>query len=274
MTIGNQLKKARQKKQVALDEVYQKTRIHSNVLNALEEDRFKQILNPTYARSFLKEYATYLGLDVKSILSEYDKLFPQERPKIAESAPKKRSVFGEVDLTKIAKYAGVIAVSILAIIILISLIRGVARGINNISRQRALQTKQLKLVKAQEPVKVAPAKSLPAKERIQKAPQKSGPKPISRPSEKIAIGAKERLRLTVTATDDVWIQLKVDGKMIFQNVLKKGTSEQWEADSSFTIWTGNAGAMQFSLNGNDLGAPGKGVKKGIVVTREGIKKKG
>ena len=68
MTIGNQLKKARQQKEVTLEEVYQRTRIHPNVLAALEEDNFDKILNPTYIQSFLKEYATYLGLNPKKLL--------------------------------------------------------------------------------------------------------------------------------------------------------------------------------------------------------------
>lgn len=273
MTIGNQLKKARQKKQVTLNEVYHQTRIHPNVLSALEEDRFDKILNPAYIRSFLKGYTTYLGLDAKRILAEYDRLHPGEKLEITElPSTKKRFSLPEFDLAKIRKPVNIIAASTLAIIILIFLVRGTAKVINNISQKRALRAKQIDLTKTTKPIKTIETKKRIGKKEVQKAPQKIVSKPISRPSGKVSIPAGEKLRLTITATDDVWIQLKVDGKIIFQNVLKKGSSEQWMADNDFTIWTGRAQAMQLNLNGNDLGTPGEGVKKDIIVTREGIRK--
>ena len=59
---------------------------------------------------------------------------------------------------------------------------------------------------------------------------------------------------------------------VFQNVLKKGSAETWQAENSFEIWAGRAEAMYLNLNGIDLGVLGSGVEKGIVVTREGIKR--
>lgn len=270
MTIGNQLKKARQKKQVTLNEVYQQTRIHPNVLSALEEDRFDKILNPAYIRSFLKEYAIYLGLDIKLILAEYDKLYPPEKAEVARPSIEEKPSFSEIDLTKIAKFVSITAASIIGIIILIFLSRGALRVISNISQQRAIRAKQLSLARAAKPAEITTTKI--AKEKFQKTPQESITRPLPPPPGKVPIPAGEKLKLTIAATDDVWIQLKVDGKIIFQNVLKKGSSEQWEANNNFTIWTGKASAMQLNLNGNDLGIPGKGVKKNIVITREGIKK--
>ena len=90
--------------------------------------------------------------------------------------------------------------------------------------------------------------------------------------EGVSIPATEKLKLSITVTDDVWIQLKADGKIISQSVLKKGSSVTWEADDDFVIWTGNAAAMQIDLNGNDLGSPGRGVMKDVIITREGIEK--
>lgn len=273
MTIGNQLKKARQDKQVTLSEVYQQTRIHPNVLNALEEDRFDKILNPAYIRSFLKQYATYLSLDAKKILSEYDKLHPAEKlEKTKSPPPEKKLPLPDIDLAKIAKSISIIAASIIAIIILVFLVRSTAKVINNISQKRVLRARQIDLAEKAKPIKITAAEKGTAKKKVQEAPQKDISKPVSRPPGKAPIPAGEKLRLAITATDDVWIQLRVDGKIIFDSVLKKGSIEQWEANDNFKIWTGKAEAMQLNLNGNDLGTPGAGVKKDIIVTREGIKR--
>lgn len=274
MTIGNQLKKARQKKQVTLNEAYQQTRIHPSVLTALEEDRFEQILSPTYNRSFLKEYAAYLGLDLKQILAEYDKLYPPEKVEVTHPSAEEKDFFPGIDLTKTAKSAGIAAAAIIGIIILIFLARGALRAISNISPQRAVRARQLSLAKTARSAEIAKTKV--SKEKPRKVTPESVTKsvapPPAKPPARVSPPVGEKLKLTITATDDVWIQLKVDGKIIFQNMLKKGSSEQWEANNDFTIWTGKAGAMQLNLNGNDLGTPGKGVIKNIVITREGIKK--
>lgn len=275
MTIGNQLKKARQKKQVTLNETYQQTKIHPNVLSALEEDRFEQILSPAYNRSFLKEYAAYLGLDLKQILAEYDKLYPPEKVEVTAPSAKEKDFFSGINLTKTAKSAGIAAAAIIGIIILIFLARGALKAISNISPQRAVRARQLSLAKTARSAEIAKtklSKEKPRKVTPESVTKSVAPPPAKPPASRVSPPVGEKLKLTITATDDVWIQLKVDGKIIFQNVLKKGSFEQWEANNYFTLWTGKAGAMQLNLNGNDLGTLGKGVKRDIIITREGIKK--
>ena len=78
------------------------------------------------------------------------------------------------------------------------------------------------------------------------------------------------MKLTIRTKADVWMQVKSDGTVIFQNVLPKGSQESWTAKEELELWTGNAGAMELILNGTPLGNPGIGVKKGIKVTRMGL----
>jgi hypothetical protein len=72
--------------------------------------------------------------------------------------------------------------------------------------------------------------------------------------------------------DDVWAEIKRDGNIIFTGTFKKGTVRNWQAEESFEIWTGNASMIELSLNGHDLGPVGKGIKRGVIVDRNGIRK--
>jgi hypothetical protein len=87
---------------------------------------------------------------------------------------------------------------------------------------------------------------------------------------KVSIPKNKTLVLTVRAKNKVWLQLKSDGEMIFQNILQAGSSEEWKADKEFILWTGKAEYLDLILNGNPLGSPGRGVIKNIMITREGM----
>ena len=69
--IGERLKKAREDKGISLEEANRATKIHMNVLEALEEDRLEHVLGKTYVRAFLRKYSSYLGLNADEIIQEY-----------------------------------------------------------------------------------------------------------------------------------------------------------------------------------------------------------
>lgn len=70
-TIGQKLETARQAKGVSVSEAGQATKILSRFIEAMEADDFGVLSAPVYARSFLKMYANYLGLDAAPLVEEY-----------------------------------------------------------------------------------------------------------------------------------------------------------------------------------------------------------
>ncbi|NQT89807.1 MAG: DUF4115 domain-containing protein [Candidatus Omnitrophica bacterium] len=279
MTIGNTLKSARQAKHLSLEDIFEKTRIHPHVLSALEEDRYDKILNSAYIRSFLREYSTYLSLDTRMILAEYDKAHPKDKQQIVETPPEEEKgfAFPQIDLIKAVRTLTVIAGSILVVMALIFLLKTTGKAFKSIS-QYFKDKKPPKVTEPAKPKKAKPKKSRPEKKVAAKP--KGAPKQAAqdiaqeRPpvSAKSPIPAGETLKLTIGVTEDVWIQLQVDGRIIFQNAIKKDSSETWEAQKEFKIWTGNGIATHLTLNGRELGSLGRGVKKDLVVTRKGLKR--
>jgi cytoskeletal protein RodZ len=70
-SIGELLRDARHRKQVSLEDVARTTKVKMDILEKLEADEFDRLASPTYAKSFLKLYADYLGLDSHALVDAY-----------------------------------------------------------------------------------------------------------------------------------------------------------------------------------------------------------
>ena len=70
-TIGQRLEAARQEKGMSVSEAGQATKILSKFIEAMEADDFGALSAPVYAKSFIRMYAQYLGLDARPLVDEY-----------------------------------------------------------------------------------------------------------------------------------------------------------------------------------------------------------
>jgi transcriptional regulator with XRE-family HTH domain len=78
--IGEGLRQARTQQGLELPDVEAATRISSRYLAALEQERFEGLPGQAYARMFLGGYASYLGLDARLFLDEFDARFAEPEP--------------------------------------------------------------------------------------------------------------------------------------------------------------------------------------------------
>ena len=69
--IGETLREARMRQRIDIIEVERATKIRAKYLRALENEEFDVLPGPTFARSFLKTYADYLGLDSRLLTDEF-----------------------------------------------------------------------------------------------------------------------------------------------------------------------------------------------------------
>src|ERR1035437_3386514 len=70
-TVGDRLRDAREAKGVDLFRVQRDTKIRSKFLAALEDGDFADLPGDVYARGFLRNYASYLGLDADDVEEEW-----------------------------------------------------------------------------------------------------------------------------------------------------------------------------------------------------------
>ena len=83
--IGSTLREARMRARIDITEVEQATKIRAKYLRALENEEWSLLPGPTFIKSFLREYADFLGLDSRTLVEEYKLRY--DRPSEAELAP-------------------------------------------------------------------------------------------------------------------------------------------------------------------------------------------
>jgi transcriptional regulator with XRE-family HTH domain len=69
--IGTTLREARIRHKVDLAEIEQRTKIRVRYLRALENEEWDLLPGPTYTRSFIRTYASFLGLDGERLADDF-----------------------------------------------------------------------------------------------------------------------------------------------------------------------------------------------------------
>jgi cytoskeletal protein RodZ len=69
--IGATLRETRMRARIDISEVEARTKIRAKYLRAIENEEFDLLPGPVYAKSFLRTYSDFLGLDSRMLLDEY-----------------------------------------------------------------------------------------------------------------------------------------------------------------------------------------------------------
>lgn len=67
-TIGQELGGTRRDKGLTVEDVAHETRIHPTMIRSIEEDDFSMFASVAYAKSFIRNYSEYLGLDLSDAM--------------------------------------------------------------------------------------------------------------------------------------------------------------------------------------------------------------
>ncbi|QHW30003.1 helix-turn-helix domain-containing protein [Paenibacillus rhizovicinus] len=78
--LGALLKKAREQRNLSLDDIQDLTKIRKRYLEAIEEGDYSVLPGSFYVRAFVKNYAESVGLDAEEVLRLYNKEIPSNVP--------------------------------------------------------------------------------------------------------------------------------------------------------------------------------------------------
>lgn len=78
--LGALLKKAREQRDLSLDDIQDLTKIRKRYLEAIEEGNYSVLPGSFYVRAFVKNYAEAVGLDAEEVLRLYNKEIPSSVP--------------------------------------------------------------------------------------------------------------------------------------------------------------------------------------------------
>jgi cytoskeletal protein RodZ len=109
MTIGQQLRRAREERALSIEQVSQETHIRVQYLSAIEAENFDVLPSPVQTRGFIRAYAACLRLDSAPLLAILDGVKPgvettpvliqAPNPENGSAAGEPRVIFSEIGQT-------------------------------------------------------------------------------------------------------------------------------------------------------------------------------
>jgi len=299
---GAALRAARTGRGLTLADASARTRIRASYLAALEEERLDALPPHPFIRGFLRTYAVELGLDPEPLLQRLAAIMPEPQPGPIEESPRlDRTIVPGRPLTvaqRIRRSAGIVG-----LIAGIALLLYFAKQLHEFSQPvpaspQASPASPPAVAPAPQPA--ASAQQAPATPQAAAPPQTPGrPRPtaaqsaaaqtsptpavspspptLASPGASASPGgptgpsagvttpvAGAAITVDVEATGRSWLLVVADDTVVYEAFVNAGERRRWQAKGSMMVRVGNAGAVNLTVNGRNVGPLGG---RGEVVSR-------
>jgi cytoskeleton protein RodZ len=282
-SFGEKLKLEREKRKITLEQISSTTKIGTRMLRALEEEKFSQLPGGIFNKGFVRAYARTLGLDEDQTVADYLEASGDGPPVQVEPVSRDNTrahAAREPESGRLEIRAEVASRQLpwgmLALVLLI-----IALGLSLWNYHRR---EQERLANEPKPVQhaatqateqsasTAGASSSAAQPAPASEPVNSSSSPAASPSATTtgsspleastapAAPALGEFIVVIEARDESWLSVFVDGKPAGSETVEAGNVRSYHARERVTVKTGNAGALEFRLNGKALpvgGDPGE-----------------
>jgi cytoskeleton protein RodZ len=295
-SIGESLRRERLRRNLGVGDIAAELKISARFLEAIEAEDFAKLPGGVFTRSFVRQYAAFLGLDAEELAAEVQRTLepPVEVAQPADSRPdvpgmhlEFRNDWRSFSDRRSPWPSWVTAGALLVVLMLVC--SGVywwwERPHHQVLAREAPAVQQAApapqppppvtaapvnpppaATPAVDPVSSAPA---PAEGTIAKSetpPAAAAPGlPVPPPNPNATV------RVAITADEPVWISAKVNGKLQFSGVLQANQSRSINADGAVEVRLGNAGGATLTWNGKPVGPVGpKGQIRTVQFTSGGF----
>lgn len=253
--IGEILRKERERQRMTIQEIEDGTSIRASYIEAIESGEYDKMPGRVYAKGFIKNYANFLNLNGEEIVKQFmaevappAKVVEQAKDVTpSESKPKSFSVSGRrledvgSNFSSNHLVAAIIAIAVLV-------------GGFFYFKGSGTEVAQSEVTKPQEVQQVQPPPA--PTETVVTTPASAAPAPAPK---------VDGVNLQATFSDDCWMLVTVDGNVVYEGVITAGQVMDWKGNSNVNVRVGNAGAVDFVMNGQSFGKLGG---EGDVVDRD------
>ena len=297
--VGLTLKKTREEFGLTHEDVERATKIRVRYLEAMERDDYDALPGAVYAQGFLKTYANYLDLNGEKLSRELrNRRGANDEPlrnspspdkeRRRENRPTASGRFRRARRRRIPIVA--ILGAVLAFIVLAVVVAGLyfvglqASRSSEDSSQTPAGAEGEPAAGASDPENPAggtsdegaggsaapaepPGQGTTGAQETTGAGEDAPPAPPE-PATTAPIESPppESLTMELRVQGNIsWLNIESDGEVVFSQVAESGFAQTFEANDSITVWSGNAGAVFISVNGQDYGQLGG---SGQTVVRE------
>ncbi len=254
---GASLREARERRGVTLRQIAVSTKISMSALEALERNDVSSLPGGIFTRSFVRSYASEVGLDPEATLRGFLTQLGTDSP--VEGQPRTESHEHSVFQSQQRMAGTVLGLLLLAVPIAALLVFIGVRGGEEAAAGAEPGAGELVTAAASDPTL---ATALPP---LRPPPVSAPPSPVRPVGEAAAVGP---LTIDIHPSADCWVSATVDGERKFSRVMLAGDRVVLEADQEIVVIVGDAGAFAYAINqrpGRSLGASGE--VKTATITR-------
>ena len=235
MSIGKALAEAREAAGLSVDEVAHATRIRRTLVLNIEKDDFSACGGDFYARGHVRTIATKVGLDPAPLLAEFDRDRPEAAP------PRATEVFDSETSARLERRGPNWSAAMVAALVLV-----VAFGVYQAFSSSGGGSGS--------PRAGGPSTSTTTSPR---GTPSSSPSPSGEGSA-VAQAPRTKVVVAVRASERSWVQVTTaTGQQLFQGLLQSGMSRTFSDRREIKLVIGNAGGVALTVNGTDIGPPGR-----------------
>ncbi len=308
-SIGEILRRERERRNLDLGQVSRELKISSRFLEAIEQEQFDRLPGGVFAKSFVRQYARMLDVDEEEAAAEVQRtLGPANSPPFAESAPKVAPVgttefsprVDSISTRRLDSGSWLPALGlVIAVMLGCSIVFGLWQRQHRIAS--ASSTHHELSPKTQSAITPAPAvppaandstavdsvappdalaQTAPAAAAVVPQDASSQPAPANAASADSgtptagvppALKPSGPVKVEITADEPVWVLARADGKFAFSGTLAANETRTVEASGLVVLRLGNAGGVAITVNGKPIPAVGpKGQVRTVQLTSGGF----
>jgi cytoskeleton protein RodZ len=236
VSIGETLTAAREHAGLSVEDVSEATRIRRTLVQAIEHDDFSSCGGDFYARGHIRTIAATVGADPKPLLDAFDAGHE------GNGAPRATEVFESETLARPERRGPNWSAAMVAALVLV-LIYGVVQAVTGNGDR-------------------APTAGLGGSASA-RASATGSARPTSTPSPSggssaVAQAPRDRVTVVLHARDRSWVQVTTaSGRELFQGLVQRGQVKTFTDRQRVKLVVGNSGAVTLTVNGTDVGTPGR-----------------
>ena len=270
MDVGLELRQARERQGMSLEQISRKTKISLRVLRAIEASDETALPARVFTRSFVKTLAEEVGLDPDSTMRRYleqvEQLEPPAAADVTHVATETPSVVAREALVLPAVLTARVlrgrvgTATVLILTGLAAFLLAVKEGKRGQSVEKARPPASARAVKTPGIGSAGTAPSAVGTSGFGRS-DASGPTPSSSPS--------NGLSLSIAPTGPCWVQANVGDQTVLAKLLDAGDHRVVDSPSDVTLRVGDPATFAFSINGKAARIPGTAGKAVTVqLTKE------
>jgi cytoskeletal protein RodZ len=255
-TVCEVLQRARLDQGIDLATVAAHTKIKAKYLQAIEAGDRKSLPGGFYYKSFVHEYATFLGVDTRAIDAEIDRVLSADAPLPLPSVAKQRAVKLSSPSRTARTYFSYAA--LVLILVACARIDGWWHETPTVATEKSESRPPVveSTTRRTAPNPATRRASRVSVSRVAAGPPAAAPVAAAARQDEPVAPAGSRVELALTATEETWLSVSSDGTPVFSGLLEANQTKTIEGKEFAKMRVGNAAGLEVRLNGKPLGPLG------------------